>query len=189
MSFLYLSSITVKRVTIVSPCRAMMRQDAVERWAIFNDTKGQGDQQLTALCVTKLTLKQSLLKPSVSPSHFLWMTLSVSERYVCSAHYPGRSSSLPPDGSLTSAAAPACPAGMAPGWGVEYSTVSADRLSAREHCVSGTLVPVNKQNRTCCFLHGLQRSSGTESYFNIITEESCQSHNKWLSNLKGQIWL
>lgn len=109
------------------------------------------NQHLVALFVRQWALKQLISKPNFSPSHFLLKTLSESQQYVSSVHYPVCSSFLPPDGSLTSAAHPARPAGMALGWGVERLMESADRLSAREHWVSGTLVPINKQNRTFVF--------------------------------------
>lgn len=152
----------------------------------FKETWDQ--EKSTADCSvykTVIILKQLISKTVFWPFHLFSMTFSVCQRYVSSAHHPVCSSSLPPDGSLTSAAAQACPAGMALGWEVKHLRVSADKLSARRHRVS--LVPINKQNRTFIFFtkviwnrvifqHPFQRSP-------------CQSRNKWLNNLKGPVLL
>lgn len=58
---------------------------------------------------------------------------------------------LPPGGSLTPAApaAGAAQTHVSERWSVKG--VSADRLPAKEHRVSGSLVPINKQNMTFDF--------------------------------------
>lgn len=118
---------------------------------LLRTQKNQEKINCWLLAVRQEALKKLISKPNFSLSHFS-VIFSACQRYGSSAHYPVCSSSLPLGGSLTSAAAPACPAGMAPGWAfVEHLRVSADRLSAREHCVSGTLAQINKQSRTFVF--------------------------------------